>query len=314
MAAKEFKTSRQQINILRSRGLVINKRGQGSKVIKILEKENYYSVVNGYKKPFIISTCPETYITGCSFEELYSLFVFDRNVRLIYLKYILKIEHYIKTVLAHEFSRIYGNNSYLNPANFDSTPCKLPQISKLINKINTETNNRIGKSAEITHYQNTYGFIPLWVLTNILTIGEISHFYECLKPSDMNSVARHFTLNQYDLALYLKNLTLARNLCAHDERFYDYRFNSALPVSRISNFSIFGIPSNSSGFFLYGTKDAFSIAVIFTQFLSKRDIKEFVSSIDKEFNKLSRELHIISVNDIKRIMGFASNWKKLSQL
>lgn len=312
MAPKKFKTNRQQIKILRNRGLVINKHGQGSKVIKILEKENYYSVINGYKKPFISNTCPETYITNCTFEELYSLFVFDRNVRLIYLKCILKIEHYIKTVLAYEFSRIYGNNSYLNTANFNSS--KGRQISKLIDKINEETNKSIGKSAEITHYIDTYGFIPLWVLTNILTIGEISHFYECLKPRDMNSVARHFALNQYDLALYLKNLTLARNLCAHDERFYDYRFNSAIPVTRISNFRIFGIPSNSSGFFLYGTKDVFSIAVIFTQFLSKKDIKEFISLIDKEFKKLSNALHVIHINEIKRIMGFGSNWKKLSQL
>ena len=113
-----------------------------------------------------------------------------------------------------------------------------------------EITNSIAKSAEISHYQNTYGFIPLLVLINILTIGEISHFYECLKSSDKNNVAKHFNLNPHVLSLYLKNLTLARNFYAHNERFYDYRFNLGLPVKKLSNFSVLGISSNSSGFFL----------------------------------------------------------------
>lgn len=236
-------------------------------------------------------------------------------MRLIYLKNILKIEHQVKTILGYEFSRLYGNNNYLKINNFDvSNPQKIKEVNKLIDKIKSETKNQINKNAEITHYNNKYGFIPLRVLTNILTIGEISHFYKCLKESDKNDISKHFCLNSYDMALFLKNLTLARNLCAHDERFYDYRYKASIPIKHINNFKVFNIKNNSSGFYYHGVKDAFSIAVIFTQFLPKEDIRAFIYSMKKEFKVLKKQSNVISIKKIMRIMGFCSRWTKLIKL
>lgn len=47
--SKPFKTYRQQLNILRSRNLIID---NGSKAIDILKKEGYYNIINGYKEIF----------------------------------------------------------------------------------------------------------------------------------------------------------------------------------------------------------------------------------------------------------------------
>ena len=55
MAEKTYKTYRQQLNILRSRGMVIGKGSQGSRVMRILERENYYNIINGYKEPSLAS-------------------------------------------------------------------------------------------------------------------------------------------------------------------------------------------------------------------------------------------------------------------
>jgi abortive infection bacteriophage resistance protein len=70
---KPFKTYRQQLTILRSRGLSVN----GSRAIRILEKENYYNVINGYKDLFLIQNgniaIPERFISGASFDEIYKL-------------------------------------------------------------------------------------------------------------------------------------------------------------------------------------------------------------------------------------------------
>lgn len=315
MPDKIFKTHKQQLKILRSRGMVIAKGSQGSNVIRTLERENYYSVINGYKEPFIIAgATPETFQTNTTFAELYALFNFDRNIRIIYLKYILKVEHHIKTVIAHEFSHLYGHDNYLKLANFDiSSQKKIKHVLETIKCLETALSNKMGKSNEITHYMSTYGYAPLWVLVNVLSLGEISHFYENMKPHDQNEVAKKFKINPYELSKFLQNLTLARNLCAHDERYYDVTYKSALSTSYISNFSIFGIPS-SSGNYAYGTKDAFSIAIILALLLSKTDIKEFVSSMDKEFSKLSTQIKTIPANHIMLKMGYGPNWKKLTQL
>ena len=40
---KPFKTYNQQLRILRNRGLIIS---NGSKAIRILERENYYTLIN----------------------------------------------------------------------------------------------------------------------------------------------------------------------------------------------------------------------------------------------------------------------------
>jgi hypothetical protein len=47
---KEFKTHRQQLRILRERGLTVPKNGVPKKV---LLEENYYSLINGYSSPFL---------------------------------------------------------------------------------------------------------------------------------------------------------------------------------------------------------------------------------------------------------------------
>ena len=125
MADKSYKSYRQQLNILRSRGMAIGKGSQGSRVMRILERENYYNVINGYKELFLASkataTADETYKTGTTFDEVYALYNFDRELRNIYLKYLLKLENTFKTVIAHEFSAKYGHDNYLKIENFDNS-------------------------------------------------------------------------------------------------------------------------------------------------------------------------------------------------
>ena len=144
MADKEYKTHRQLLTILRNRGMVIGKGSQGSRVMRILEKENYYNVINGYKDLFLdpASTTTELYKTGTTFDEVYALYEFDREVRHIYLKYLLKVENSFKTVLAHEFSQLYGHDNYLKLQNFHTGPSpdhKVLQRIANINKLNMKT-------------------------------------------------------------------------------------------------------------------------------------------------------------------------------
>lgn len=315
MADKVYKTHIQQIRILRSRGMEIKKGYEGSKTMRVLERENYYSVINGYKEPFIVcGRSPETFIPKTKFDELYSVFTFDRNIRSIYLKFILKAEHQIKTVIAHEFSKLYGHDNYLKLDNFDSsTNEKIKNVLETIKRIQTALSNQMGKSNEITHYMSTYGYVPLWVLVNILTLGEMSYFYLNMKPHDKNEVAKQFKIKPYEMSKYMKNLTLARNLCAHDERFYDLQYKVSIAPTAIHNFSVFQIPA-PNGNPQYGVKDAFSVAIVLALLLSKSDINDFIFAMDKEFKKLDKELNTISANQIMEKMGFGPNWKKLTQL
>ena len=83
MSKKIFKSYRQILSILRSRGVKIGKGSQGSRVIRTLEKENYYNVVNGYKTLFIktpaTATSEEIYKDGVTFDEIYACIILIEN-------------------------------------------------------------------------------------------------------------------------------------------------------------------------------------------------------------------------------------------
>ncbi|BEP30338.1 Abi family protein [Helicovermis profundi] len=92
---KPFLTLDEQIDRLKARKLHIDDVESAK---TILSKENYYNVVNGYKKPFLkrylngVILNPEEYVENCKFEELNTLYLYDRDLRLILLSVLLKFE------------------------------------------------------------------------------------------------------------------------------------------------------------------------------------------------------------------------------
>lgn len=119
---KEFKTFNQQLTILRNRGMIVPTDGRPK---RFLEQENYYNVINGYKDLFLRkdthgnAITPETYLPNTHFNELKALFLFDRELRFLFLKYLLIFENSFKTVISYEFSQKYPKaNSYLDIANY----------------------------------------------------------------------------------------------------------------------------------------------------------------------------------------------------
>ena len=320
MADKSYKSYRQQLNILRSRGMVIGKGSQGSRVMRILERENYYNVINGYKELFLdVKATPntdETYKTGTTFNEVYALYNFDRELRNIYLKYILKIENTFKTVISHEFSAKYGHDNYLKLENFDnSSERNISSAIKLIGDIQQEIARQMTKHHQvITHYMTEHGYIPLWVLVNVLTFGKIENFYKNMKPADRIIISKQFSLQPDELAKFMHMLALARNKCAHDERFFDMKFRERIHTKSIKNFSVLGITRSKDCSYPHGTNDTYALAIMFALLLSKSDLNDFISSIKSIFGKLQKQLHTISINDVMSVMGYEMNWSNLSNL
>ena len=318
MADKEYKSYRQQLNILRSRGMTIGKGSQGSRVMRILERENYYNVINGYKELFLeskaVDDVEETYKAGTTFDEVYALYNFDRELRNIYLKYLIKLENTFKTVIAHEFSAKYGHDNYLKIENFDNSEEKnISSSIKLIGDIQQEIARQMSKHHQVvTHYMTEHGYIPLWVLVNVLTFGKIENFYKNMKPADKTTVAKQFKLQPNELAKFMHMFALARNKCAHDERFFDMKFRERIHTKSIRNFAVLEIIRAQDGSYTYGTNDVYALSIMFALLLSKSDLNDFVSSMKNALNKLQRQLNTISIIDVMSVMGYGTNWMKIT--
>ena len=155
---KEFKTIEEQIKILKSRNIVIEDE---DKAYKMLQKNNYYYLINGYKALFLKRKSKDEYIKNTKIEEIYAIYQFDKNIKINFLKYILLIENEIHTYIAYEFSKSYGHKDYLIPKNFNNSNSKIPLIEKFINDINLEIDYQYKSSNKmIVHYLNTYKYIP----------------------------------------------------------------------------------------------------------------------------------------------------------
>ena len=163
---KTFTSTNAQLRKLRSRGMVIS---NGSKAKRIIEMENYYNLINGYKRLFLdpsYSGPDEAYLPGTRFEEVYALYLFDRELRNLFMRYILEIENNVKSVLAHDFSGKYGHDNYLKVSNFDTsvkrwekktTAQKVGDVSDLISNLQHEIARHLSKNNPmISHYMLEY--------------------------------------------------------------------------------------------------------------------------------------------------------------
>ena len=61
----------------------------------------------------------------------------------------------------------------------------------------------------------TYGYLPLWVLNNILTLGTISKFYSLMKQNERQTVSKIFRLSDNELESILTYVSSVRNFSAH---------------------------------------------------------------------------------------------------
>lgn len=306
---KEYKTFNQQLKILRSRGLEVPTDGHPK---RFLEEENYYNVINGYKDLFLERgddnkpVVPERYRQGTHFDELKSLFLFDRELRFLFLKYILIFENSFKTVISHEFCRRYPKpNSYLEIKNYvNNNPKKvLQQISILTKTIH----DKVDKEGAIKHYIEEHGSVPLWVLVNYLTIGNLSYLFSILTDADKNVIAKSY-YNKYkkqhvsdnmvrisseDLESGLKIINLVRNKCAHDERLYNYNFRNVRVSNLAKHFEL-----------KHYDNTRIVVAILYLKiFLDKKYFQIFHEELTKLFAEYRIRFHSVSFDEILTIMG-----------
>ena len=213
---KEYKNSDELLKYIISKGISVNNEEDALNKIKTY---SYYSIINTYNDVF--KNTNNEYEKTVSFDEVYALFEFDKNLRSIFLKYSLEIEIILKSLLAETISSRYGIKEYLIKENFDDT-INETIVTESINVINEEINKQNGKHEAITHYIDKYGFVPPFVLIKILTLGELSKLYAMLKQSDRQSISKNFKLSDKVLRQIIINMTMIRNICAHNDRLFSF--------------------------------------------------------------------------------------------
>ena len=309
MNKKEFVTISEQINILKSKGLSIK---NDDKTKEILLKENYF-FINGYRHPFLESSKNKRFIENASFEELYGLFLFDRNFRNILFKNLLIIENNLKSIISYQLSMKYGfkEKDYLRESNYIQDLKEKRRVLDVLEKMKRQIRINGSKHSATLHYMTNYGYIPMWILVKVLSFGLINELYGILKTEDKQDICDVYGINIDEMEVYISILSNYRNLCAHEDIVYDHR------TQREIQNTIYHKELNIlklDGEYIYGKRDLFALIIILKQMLSEEKFNELISEIDYELIKLKSKLTSIDINKIYNILGFPMNFDDIVNL
>ena len=307
MRTKTFKTLEEQIEILRSKGLVVNYE---EKTIDILMRENYF-FISGYRHLFMDERNRKQFLPGTTFEELHAMFIFDRHLRNIFFKYLLIVENNAKSIISYQLSKRYGykEKDYLNPKNFTQDSLKTRQVKDVLNKMKRQIRVNTKQHSATMHYLSNYGYIPMWIMVKVLSFGIISELYCILKPEDQLAVADIYGLKINTLETYLSLLANFRNLCAHEDILYDHRTQRYIPNDKVH--LILDIDKVDDEY-IYGKNDLFALMIIMKYMLTEDEFKELINEVGYEIDVLDSKVNVVPLNTILNKIGFPDNWREIS--
>ena len=304
MNRKRFLTYDEQISFLSEQKQLIIEDQEYAK--RILFQTGYFALVNGYKRIF---KNPQTnkFQGGVRFEDVYGMYCFDRNLRSILLKYILICEQTIKSSLSYHFCQIYGEDqkAYLNPINYLQSENHSRIIKKLIQKMSAQLNEN-SSYYYIRHYVKRYQSVPFWVLVNTLTLGQVSKMYSCQKSRVKIQICKDFgEIRENELERMLSIMTKFRNVCAHNDRLFNFKTQDALPDLLIHQ--MLQIPRRL-GRYCCGKEDLFAQVIILKMLLQEEDFEWFYTELKQCFQRHSVYQTILYQ------MGFPENWKEIANI
>ena len=220
---------KEQISQLEKRGLLIGDRDKAEFYLSHL---NYYRLA-AYSLAFEKHNNSHQYVEGTSFDHILDLYIFDRELRLLVLDSIERVEVSIRTYFAYTLAHKYGPHEYLNPALFKAKWPHARNVRQL------ENENRNSREVFIRHLREKYDepLPPIWATVEVMTFGQLSNWYANLTSgADRNAIANVYGMDEINLVSFLHHLSTVRNICAHHSRLWnrEFTFTFKLPKKRPS--------------------------------------------------------------------------------
>lgn len=207
-------TYQEQLELLKGRGLVVE---DDVKALHLLEAVSYYRL-SGYWYPLLADKPNHTFKSDASFETAFNLYKFDRELRLLVLRELEKIEVSVRAKMIYILSHSRGSLWYAVPSNFRN------------HGSHAKTLERMKEEFERSDEQFIYSFKakyndpmpPSWIMMEISSFGALSHLYSNLVPGmDKRKIAKFYGINDRTFKSWLHSIVYLRNLCAHHSRLWN---------------------------------------------------------------------------------------------
>lgn len=229
---KPPKTLAEQIDLLKARGMQFANEQDAQ---FYLGQINYYRL-GAYWLPFEETHSPHCFKAETTFEQVLELYIFDRELRLLILDAIERLEVAVRTRFAYELAHRHGCHAYLDGQYFK--PAYHWQKSLAILKEEVERADEIF----IDHYKRTYDDPkqpPIWATCEVMSFGQLSKWYQLLAPMQTRkAISKHFDCDEKQFEGLLQHFVYLRNTCAHHSRLWNRKFTKTIAQPRSKPFGL----------------------------------------------------------------------------
>ena len=287
--AKPAKTFEEQVQLLQLRGMIVD---DVKEAIFYLQHLNYYRLC-AYWLDFELDHATHQFKPDTNFKDVLKLYIFDRELRLLVLDGIERIEVSVRSQWAYYLAHRHSPHAHLDPTLFD------PKYWRTnLNDLTKEVNR--SKEIFIQHLTSNYNetLPPVWAVCEVMSLGLLSRWYDSLKPVQTRRViSRVYGINEDVLESWLRHLSIVRNLCAHHSRLWNRQFGITIKSPpRKANVI--------SSQLVHRSRNLYNTLVI---------VLYFMDTIAPNHHLRSRLLKLLSEHsEILTDMGFPMDWQNLS--
>ncbi len=261
---KPAKSSAQHLQQWRHRGMLIDDEERATRYLSHISYYRLSAYAIPYTQP---GSADHLFLPGTRFDNLLSLYVFDRELRLLVLDAIERVEVAVRAQLCNHMSITYGNDPfwYLDESHFKQEyghkrllanlerqldeerkrlESDLRQLDKRRNLSDDQRqalSQKVRQETFLRHYLCSYEhprLPPCWMMVEMLTWGDLSYLYAgLLRAADQKAIARGLGTHAELLLSWLKGINLVRNICAHHARLWNRELGVSikLPTSDAVN-------------------------------------------------------------------------------
>lgn len=289
---KPFKSIEEQINLLESRGLIIDDR---AKAERALTHYNYYRL-SGYT---LTLRKNDTFFENVKITDVMQIYNFDAELRSLLLYILEYIEVSFRTYIGYCHAKEYGPLGYLNSKNFDD----VERFFKFKTDLDEAINDNEKSEIFIRHHREKYeGKFPIWVVVELLSFGTLSRLYKnlCCNTRKIICKNNYGLISDEYIGNWLQGLTILRNICAHRGRLYNRYINFSLSFSSKDKKKLreFGLDIQTL------SKQLFTYIFIINKLVQDEEV--WVNFIGR-FEFLTTKYSFVKIS----YYGFPENWRDI---
>jgi len=211
----------EQIVKLKRHGMVINDENA---VRNFLDNVGYYRFI-GYMLQFRSNQEHGELQSGITFEQCRKIYEFDYELRNILRQYVEIVEVFYRNRIAHCFAlRKCTSSPYMQ--HYDEKNFYNKNGYREVMQTFDKQAGYYKDSLIVKHHKNKYGGkYPLWVMTELMSLSNLSKLYSAMYLSEKQEIAnvvRGKSVTTLENRLHC--LSVIRNKCAHAARLYNTHF------------------------------------------------------------------------------------------